>query len=996
MTKALRFTALAGVALGLAALTLDGVSAQASQAPVVAVAGQAPAPRPVVPPPPPPINESADPSLKTFQWRSIGPANMAGRIDDLAVLESDPSVYYVGYATGGIWKTVNNGTTFTPIFDTYSTHSIGDIAIAPSDPNIIYVGTGEPNNRQSSSFGDGVFKSTDAGKTFVNVGLRETQTISRVIVHPTNPNIVYVAAVGHLFGPNKERGLYKTTDGGKTWTNTNFINEDTGFTDAVMDPKNPDVLFASSYQRRRTPHGFNGGGPHSAIWKTANAGKTWTKITGNGLPDGGGILGRIGLDICRTKPSVMYAQIEVGASPGTGANVGPDGKQAQPGAGFGGGGAGRGGQAQAGQAPPPPDAKQSGVWRSDDAGKTWRVVSNTNNRPMYYSKIKVDPSNAEIVYLGGAPAYKSVDGGKTFRTMQNLSHSDHHAIWINPKNGNHVMYGNDGGLNVSYDQGETWDFINTKAVGQFYAISADMRRPYFVCGGLQDNGSWCGPSAVRNTVGILNHDWFRIGGGDGFYTQQDPNDWTIIFAESQDGNVNRIDLKSGRTVSIRPRAPRPAGQAGPTPQQVAQMAAQFGMTAPATASNVVPEPAAGEQFRFFWNTPTVLSPHNPSIVWVGGNRLFKSLNRGDTWTMSADLTKNLSRFTEPIMAVAGDVPMASKHDGVGTTSVITTVAESPVVPGIVWAGTNDGNLQVSRDGGVTFTNVYDNIKGVPAGAHVSRVEPSHFDAGTCYVAIDAHRTNDHKPYVFVTKDYGKTWTSVTANLPTGHVSVVREDPKNRNLLFVGNEYGLQISLNGGKEWKPFMTGLPIVPINDILVHPRDGDLIIGTHGRSIWILDDITPLQQLTDTVMNADATLFAPRPGVLWRTDITASVTVGGSKHFRGENPQPGTWISYYLKNAASGDVKMTISDYTGKVVREIAGTKDAGLNRVLWNLRANPPVAQAGGRQGGSGQAGAGGGGRGGQAGGPALEPGTYQVKLTVNGKDYTTRVVVEADPN
>ena len=408
-----------------------------------------------------------------------------------------------------------------------------------------------------------MYKSTDAGKTFVNIGLKDTQSIARVVVHPTNPNIVYVAAIGHLFGPNKERGLYKTIDGGKTWTNTKFIDEDTGFTDVVMDPSKPDTLYAASYQRRRTAHGFNGGGPGSGLWKTTDGGKTWQKIAGSGFPEG--LIGRIGLDLCRTRPNVVYAQIEVGASGGTGAGVGADGKPTTPGAGRAGqagaaGGAQAGGRAaQAGAPPPPPDPKRSGVWRSDDAGKTWRVVSNTNDRPMYYSQIRVAPSNPDIVFLGGAPAFKSVDGGKTFRTVPNLAHSDHHAIWINPKNANHVMYGNDGGLDVSYDQGETWDFVNTMAVGQFYAISADMRKPYYVCGGLQDNGSWCGPSAKRNSVGILNSDWFSVGGGDGFYTQQDPTDWTIVYAESQDGTVNRLDLRKGTTTSIRPRAPRAAG-----------------------------------------------------------------------------------------------------------------------------------------------------------------------------------------------------------------------------------------------------------------------------------------------------------------------------------------------------------------------------------------------------------------------------------------------------
>jgi photosystem II stability/assembly factor-like uncharacterized protein len=1005
MRRPTRAFVLSALAVGLAVLFAGGLGAQTPQAPArpAQAAAAQPAPSPQAPPPPP-INESTDPMLSGFRWRSIGPANMGGRIDNFAVVESNPSVFYVGYATGGIFKTENNGTTFTQIFDAYPTASIGDLAVAPSDPNIVYVGTGEPNNRQSSSFGDGMYKSTDGGKTFVNVGLKDTQTIARLAVHPTNPNIVYAAVLGHLFGPNKERGLFKTVDGGKTWTNTKFIDEDTGFTDLVMDRAKPDTLYAASYQRRRTPHGFNGGGPGSGLWKTTDGGKTWTKITGSGFPDG--LLGRIGVDLCRTRPNVVYAQIEVGPSGGTGAGVGADGKPTAPGAGRGGQAAGAAAGAQAagraaqagaqpGQAaaPQPPDPKRSGVWRSDDGGKTWRVVSNTNDRPMYYSKIRVDPTNPEVVFLGGAPAFRSLDGGKTFRTLQNLAHSDHHAIWINPKNPKHVMYGNDGGLNVSYDQGETWDFVNTKATGQFYAISADMRKPYYVCGGLQDNGSWCGPSAKRNSVGILNSDWYRVGGGDGFYTQQDPTDWAIVYAESQDGNVNRLDLRRGTTTSIRPRGPRAAGQGGMSPEQMAQMAAQFGMQAPSTASNVVPEPPAGEAFRFFWNTPTVLSPHNPSLVWVGGNRLFKSYNRGETYTMTTDLTRNLSRFTRPIMGVAGDAPMASKHDGVATTSVITTVSESPVVPGIVWVGTNDGNLQVSRDGGDTWKNVAANVKGVPDETFVSRVEPSHFDAGTCYVTFDGHRTNDHKPYVYVTKDYGASWTSIAADLPMGNVNVIHEDPKNRSLLYLGTEYALYISLDGGKAWKRFMTGLPTVRIDDILVHPRDNDLIIGTHGRSIWILDDITALQQLTDETMKADVTLLAPRPGVAWRNDITQSITVGGSKHFRGENPQPGTAISYYLKGAPAGDVKITITDITGRVVREITGPKAAGLNRVQWNLRGNPLAGAAGGRGAGGGQAG-GGGGRGGFGGGPAVEPGTYLLKLTVGGKDYTQKIVVEAD--
>ncbi len=942
----------------------------------------------------PPVNQSDDPLLKNFRWRSIGPASMGGRIDDLAVVESNPYVIYVGAATGGVWKSTNNGTTFEPIFDTYPVSSIGDIAVSQSDPNQVWVGTGEPNNRQSSSFGDGIYKSTDAGKTFTNMGLRETQTIARVVIDPKDNNTVYVAALGHLFGSNKERGIYKTTDGGKTWANIKFIDEDTGFTDIVIDAADNKTLYAASYQRRRTPWGYNGGGPGSGLWKTTDAGKNWTRLEGNGLP--AGLLGRIGLDVSRSNPSVVYAQIEVGASPGTGGGLDTPGGP--------GGGRGAGGQ-QPGQQPgqqtttAPADATKSGVWRSDDKGKTWRVMSNNNNRPMYYSQIRVDPRNDQIIYTCGAPFHKSTDGGKTFKQVQGIAHSDHHAVWIDPANNNHLLIGNDGGLDVSYDQGDTWEFINTIALAQFYAVGVDMRKPYYVYGGLQDNGSWGGPSQTRNPAGIINSDWFRVGGGDGFYTQVDPSDHNTVYAESQGGAIQRIDLRTGRSVSIRPRAararPQPqanpeqgqGGQGGPRQAQQLQANPQFGFGPP--TSNIVPEPPPGEQYRFNWNMPIHISPHNPRTLYVGANKLFKSVDRGDTWTASPDLTKQIDRNKLPIMGVEGDKPMASKHDGTGSYSNIITIAESPVIPGLLWVGTDDGNIQVSRDGGATWTNVAKNITGVPDNHQVSRVEPSHFDAGVCYVTIDGHRSDDHKPYVLVTRDFGATWKSISANLPVGNVNVIKEDPKNKNLLYLGTEYALYISLNGGGEWKRFMTGLPTVRIDDILVHPRDNDLIVGTHGRGIYILDDITPLQQLSEKVINADAHLFDPRAGVQWLQDVTLSRYAGGSKYFRGQNPQPGTAISYYLKSAVTDDVKITISDVTGKVIRTITGVKDAGINRVQWNLRGDAPPRPAGGGGGGGG----GGFGQGG-FGAPPLEAGTYLVKLSVGGKEMTSQVVVEAD--
>ena len=958
---------------------------------------------------PPPIHQSDDPILKRFVWRSIGPANMGGRVDDIAVNENSPSTFYVGFATGGIWKTTNNGTTWTPIFDKYPVSSIGDIALSPSSPDIIYVGTGEPNNRQSSSFGAGVYKSTDGGKEFVYVGLKETQSIGRVVVHPKDPNIVYVAAVGHLFGPNPERGLYKTTDGGKTWTNTKFIDNDTGFTDVVMDPSNPNVLIAASYQRRRQPWGFNGGGAGSGIWKTADAGKSWAKLIGNGLPDNP-IIGRIGLDIARSKPSTIYASIEVGASGGTGAGVNDDGTLVQPGQGRGGGG----GRGRGQTPPPPPDPKKSGIWRSDDSGRTWKFLSNQGDRWMYYSQIRIDPTNPEIAYQGGAPFFKSVDGGKNWRQIPGIPHSDHHAIWINPKDNNHLLLGNDGGLDLSYDQGETWEFINTMALGQFYAISADMRKPYYVCGGLQDNGSWCGPSGVRSTTGILNSDWFRVGGGDGFYTANDASDWRVLYSESQDGNTNRIELP-GRTVSIRPRPTATGGRGGaaaaaPANTETPVAPPSFGAAA---GPNVVHTPPSGTSYRFYWSTPFILSPHNPRTIYLGGDRLFRSYDRGDTWTASPDLTNNIGRNDRPIMSVAGAAPMASKHDGAASYSNIITISESSVVPGVLWVGTNDGNVQVSRDGGATWKNVVGNVKGVPKETHVSRVEASHHDGSTAYVSFDGHRTDDHKPYIFVTKDLGETWTSVSGNLPEGNVNVIREDPKNRNLLYAGTEYAFFISLNGGREWKPFMTGLPYVRIDDVMVHPRDNDLILGTHGRSIWVMDDISALQQLSDDSMKTDEQVLDIRPAIAWTNDIQRAILAEGAKHFRGQNPPRGAAISYWFKSAPSADVRITITDITGREIRSLEGTKEAGLNRVAWDLTlggagrggrgAGRGAAAAGQEQAGQPpaqgaqpQRGAGGGGGGGRAGLAAtVPPGSYLVKVMVGDRAIGQKtLVVEAD--
>src|SRR3954470_9067630 len=603
-----RFASAGVFALGLAALGVSGLGAQGR-------GGQAGAPEPL-------INQSADPLLGSFRFRSICPASMGGRIDDIAVSESDPNIIFVGYAVGRVVKSQNNGVSFEPVFQTYTTASIGDIAIHPRDPNIVYVGTGEPNNRQTASFGDGIYKSTDGGKTFTNIGLKETQTIARIVIDPKNPETIYVASPGHLFGPNPERGVYKTTDGGKTWNLVKFIDNDTGFTDIALDPANSNIIYAASYQRRRSGCCFNGGGPGSGLWKSTDAGKSWTKLTGSGLPTG--TYGRIALDVSRSNPNVVYAQIEAGEvgrpvptppvqqtaateatpagaaavpQPGqrgqaAGAPAQPGGAQpgaaAQPGGGRQGGGrgnaynwcnnagpgqgfpVGRFGGAADQQTPrvaPKLDPADGGVLRSDDKGKTWTLVSNCNSRPMYFSQLRVDPSNDKTIYVPGLPVAKSLDGGRTFATLDEAGgnddpgHVDQHAIWVDPKNPRHIMIGNDGGLDISWDQGKTWDFVNTMATALAYVVTADMRHPYYVYIGLQDNGSWGGPSAVRSPNGILNSDWFGIGGGDGFQTAVDPNDYNIVYTESQDGNANRYDLRgTGRSGSIRPRGPGERGR----------------------------------------------------------------------------------------------------------------------------------------------------------------------------------------------------------------------------------------------------------------------------------------------------------------------------------------------------------------------------------------------------------------------------------------------------
>jgi photosystem II stability/assembly factor-like uncharacterized protein len=797
---------------------------------------------------------------KNLSWRSIGPAIMGGRIDDFAVVEGQSHIIYAAAATGGLWKTTNNGTTWEPIFDNERVSSIGDVAVAPSDPNIVWVGTGEPNNRQSSSWGYGVYKSLDGGKNWMPMGLKDTHHIGRIVIDPHDANVVYIAALGHLWGPNKERGLYKTTDGGKTWTNTKFISEDTGFIDLAMDPESSQTLYAVAYQRRRTAFGFNGGGPHSGLYKTTDGGANWTRLT-EGLPEGD--TGRIGIDVYRRNPNVVYAIIE---------------------------------------------NSKGGIFRSEDKGATWKKMSDTNPRPMYYSQIRIDPNNDQRLWVLSAAMYVSDDGGRTFHTdVVTRIHGDYHAMWIDPANSNHMIAGSDGGIHFSYDRGKSWDYVNTLPLGQFYEIGVDMRKPYYIHGGLQDNGSWAGPSATLYSAGITNEDWFRIGGGDGFYAQVDPTDHTIVYTESQDGNVARLELKTGERRNIRP------------------------------------EPKDGDKpYRFDWNSPIVISSHDNRTIYFGGNRLFKSTDRGDTWTESPDLTTQPERDKMPIMGVVPDKNTLSRHDGIRTYGQIVTIAESTIKEGVLYAGTDDGQLQVSRDGGKTWKNVVDRVPGLPKNTYVSRIVASRFAEGTAYATFDGHRRDDYRPYVYATTDFGETWKSINNNLPNGYtVHVLREHPRNANLLFVGTEFGAFISLDRGGRWLPLKNNLPTVPVYDIAIHPRDNDLIFATHGRSLWVLDDMTPLEHLSERVAASDLHLFDLRPAIAYRLYNHKGST--GHKMFVAPNPPYGAIINYYLKSASKDDVKVTVLDAAGKTIRDLTGSKEPGINRVVWDLRLAPPVSGA-----------------------------------------------------
>ena len=906
----------------------------------------------------PPGQTNLADKLKNLEFREIGPAVMGGRIDDFAVVESNPNIVFVGTASGGLWKTTNNGTTWEPIFDNEAVSTIGDIAIAPSDPSIVWVGSGEPNNRQSSSWGDGVYKSIDAGKTWQKMGLAATHHIGRIVIHPRNPDVVYVAALGHLWGPNPERGVYKTTDAGKSWAQVLKINEDTGVSDIAIDPQSPDILYAAAYERRRTPYGFSGGGPDSAIYKTTDGGATWKKLT-KGLPyENGGDTGRIGLDVYRKDPNIVYAIVQ---------------------------------------------HEKGGTYRSEDKGETWKKMGDTNPRPSYYSQIRIDPNNDLRIWELGAQMYYSEDGGKKFATDRVKGiHGDFHAMWIDPADSNHILTGSDGGIHWSYDNGRTWDFVNTIAIGQFYEISVDNEKPYMICGGLQDNGSWCGPSQTTTRDGISNEDWTLIHGGDGFYAAIDPVEPWIVYTESQDGHLARRDMHTGQQPAIRP------------------------------------EPKHNEPpYRFQWNSPVAISTFNHSTIYYAGNYLFKSTDRGDSWTrLGPDLTTGVERGKLQILGKVPDKSTLSRNDGVEEYPTVTTISESPLSANVLWVGTDDGNLQVSLSGGKSWKNVAMRAPGVPKGTYISRVVASKYAEGTAYATFDGHRSDDYGVYIFITTDYGESWKAIRNGIPdsAGSVHVIREHPRNPNLLFVGTEFGLWVTWDRGANWTALKNNFPTVPVDDIQIQERENDLVLGTHGRSIWILDDLTSLEKLDSGVMNGDLTFFPPRPSTTFH--IRMRRWSGGQKAFTGKNSPYGALLNYYLKEAVPPEVpktdadkdkreqapseektkttakakskpspeeksksggepkkeakvKITISDQAGKIIRELDGPGAAGVNRTNWDLRYNP-AAEPTSQQLEAMAAGYSFGPR-----GPLVDPGKYTIKIKSGAKEATQELVVEEDP-
>ncbi len=873
--------------------------------------------------------------LRHLEYREIGPTRQSGRFIDIAVPTQQPYTFYMATASGHLWRTTNNGISFDVLFENEDVYSIGAITIAPSDPNVLYLGSGEGNNSRSSYWGDGVYKSTDEGESWTNVGLPESQHIGRIIVHPTNPDIVYVAALGHLYSENDERGLYKSTNGGRSWDQVlapEVEGRTIGVVDAVMDPTDPNTLYAASYDKVRLPFTFDLGGPGSRLYKTSDGGDNWIQI-GQGLPEG--MLGRIGVDVYERDPSILYVTIENANKEG----MSDDDRRQEL-----------------------LDHKASQgmiggeVYRSNDAGLTWHRASpegeSIGGAPAYYyGQIIIDPNDPDKVHVLSAASWSTTNGGETWERQPFGFGGDDHALWIDPADSNHMILGYDHGLGVSFDGGQNWLHPDFQSLAQFYAIGVDNSRPYRVAGGLQDNGS--SMAYHTNPAGgpIRFEMWERVGGGDGMYNEFDWCEGRYLYNESQFGPIGRLDLWTGERKSIRRDDP---------------------------------------DMRYNWTAPILVSPHDCDVVFHAGNKLMRSEFRGESWdVISDDLSKN-----DPATLTTGD-----GGDGNIQYGTITTIDESPLKAGLLWVGTDDGNVQVTQDGGGSWTLVNDNIPDNPE-YWVSRVEASHHELGTAYVTYTGMRNDDFRPFIYKTTDFGETWTSLVANLPEGPINVVREHHRNPNLLFVGTDFQVWVSNDGGDEWVSMKLDMPTNPVHDMKIQERDNDLVVATHGRGIFIAD-IAPLAELTSDVLAEDVFFFTPEPEVRWIADDRMNYS---SSNFDGESEAPGASLYYYLGDEVSGDATLTV--YQGSVpISEIEGESSAGIHVVQWDLQKRlerTPVEQEAARAEGD-RGGRGGGGRG--RGGPSAEErihyvfseapaGDYRVVLRVNGETIERTLTVVQD--
>ncbi len=813
--------------------------------------------------------------LSAFSYRNLGPFRMGARIADIAVPDSPESAHlytiYVAPWTGGLFKTTNNGTTWESIFDNVSTRlTVGDVTLSHSNPDIVWVGTGDAFTSRSSYAGDGVYKSTDAGKTWTHMGLDDTQHIARIVIDPNDPDVVYVAAMGHLYSTNEQRGVFKTTDGGKTWSKVLYVNEKIGVIDLVMDPTDPGVLYAATYDKQRLPWQMINGGPESGVYKTSDGGAHWTRL-GGGFPTGR--IGRIGLAIYPKNPSILYAIVENDNPPPSGAE--PDAR---------------------GQIP----TIGGEVYRTDDGGASWRktnpdTLNVSSKGPYYFSQIRIDPNDDMSIFVTGSPGGMSNDGGRTWHQIFPRMFGDNRTLWWDPENSKRMILGNDGGIGISYDYGVTSDHPDNIPVGEIYAVGVDMEDPYNIYGGLQDHEHWRGPSINAERRGVAPRDWIALGDGDGMFTQVDPTDSRWLYTTRHYGGHTRVDQKLGYETLITPQAKE-----------------------------------GEEPYRFIWTPPIVISPHDPKTLYAGGQMLLRSKDRGDHWEeISPDLSTHPADkiLPESEQSVPGGIPWFA----------ISSIAESPLEAGVIWVGTSDGNVQMTRDDGAHWTDMTPRLVALGArrDGYVSRVRASSHVAGRAYVAKRAYKFDDFRPMLYVTDDYGQTWRSIAGDLPAEPINAFFEDQRNPNVLFVGDDVGVWVSIDRGAHWVNMNNNMPNVPVHDLLVHPREHDLVVGSYGRGFWVTN-VEALEELSPAVLAEDVHLFRIHPTVQRITwEFGANDYLFAQRHIQTPNPRDGMYIRYYLKDSAPDGAVVTVRNSSGAQVARLDGEGKAGINTVVWSAR-------------------------------------------------------------